>query len=199
MFEGVGGPPDYVALATPFIGERQRELMLRYEHLAQLGLMVCDRSRGRVVRALGRPVIRYDLGDPDVATFTSGLKRLAQLWWAAGARSVLLPIAGSRELGCEDDAELRNLRLRARDLRLMAFHPLGTARAGVDPDRAVVDANLRVHGTENVWVSDGSVVPSPLGVNPQETIMALATRLAFHLLGAGAPSATRLNTIAGDG
>jgi choline dehydrogenase-like flavoprotein len=187
MFEGVGGPPDYVALATPFVGERQRELMLRYEHLAQLGLMVCDRSRGRVVRALGRPVIRYDLGEQDVATFTSGLKRLAKLWWAAGARSVLLPIAGSRELRREDDAELRNLRLRAQDLRLMAFHPLGTARAGVDPDRAVVDADLRVHGTDNVWVSDGSVVPSPLGVNPQETIMALATRLAFHLLGAPAP------------
>jgi choline dehydrogenase-like flavoprotein len=72
----------------------------------------------------------------------------------------------------------------------MAFHPLGTARAGVDPRSSVVDADLRVHGTDNVWVSDGSVAPSPLGVNPQETIMALATRLAFHLLGAAAPAFT---------
>ncbi len=183
MFEGIGGPPDYVALATPFIGERQRELMLEYSHLAQLGLMVCDRSRGRVVRALGRPLIRYDLGDRDVATFKLGLERLVELWWAAGARSVLLPVDGLPELPRNHGASLAKLRLRARDLKLMAFHPLGTARAGGDPDQAVVDANLRVHGIDNVWVSDGSVVPSPLGVNPQETIMALATRLAYHLLG----------------
>jgi choline dehydrogenase-like flavoprotein len=195
MFEGIGGPPDYVALATPFIGERQHELMLQYSHLAQLGLMVCDRSRGRVARALGRPVIRYDLGDRDVATFKLGLERLVELWWAAGARSVLLPVAGLPELSRNHGAPLRNLRLRARDLKLMAFHPLGTARAGVDPDRTVVDEDLRVHCTDNVWVSDGSVVPSSLGVNPQETIMALATRLAFHLLGRASPPAAERGAV----
>jgi choline dehydrogenase-like flavoprotein len=37
-------------------------------------------------------------------------------------------------------------------------------------------------------VSDASVLPSSLGVNPQETIMALATRLAYGLLGKAAPA-----------
>ncbi len=60
----------------------------------------------------------------------------------------------------------------------MAFHPLGTARAHRDPRHGVVDEHLRVHGTEGVHVADGSAVPGPLGVNPQITIMALATRLA---------------------
>ena len=78
-------------------------------------------------------------------------------------------------------------RLRARDLELMAFHPLGTARAGGDPRRAVLDADLAVRGVAGVHVADGSAVPSSLGVNPQITIMALATRLAFHLLGTPAP------------
>jgi choline dehydrogenase-like flavoprotein len=40
-----------------------------------------------------------------------------------------------------------------------------------------------VHGARGVYVADGSAVPSSLGVNPQLTIMALATRLAFRLLG----------------
>ena len=74
-----------------------------------------------------------------------------------------------------------------RDLELMAFHPLGTARAGGDPRRAVLDADLAVRGVAGVHVADGSAVPSSLGVNPQITIMALATRLAFHLLGAPSP------------
>ena len=41
----------------------------------------------------------------------------------------------------------------------MAFHPLGTARAGADPRRAVLDGDLAVHGVAGVHVADGSAVP----------------------------------------
>ena len=47
----------------------------------------------------------------------------------------------------------------------------------------MIDGDLAVHGVRGVYVADGSAVPSSLGVNPQLTIMALATRLAFGLLG----------------
>ena len=70
----------------------------------------------------------------------------------------------------------------------MAFHPLGTARAHATRPHGVVDPDLRLHDADNVYVADGTVVPSALGVNPQMTIMALATRLAFHLRGATCPS-----------
>jgi choline dehydrogenase-like flavoprotein len=51
-----------------------------------------------------------------------------------------------------------------------------------------VDGDLKLHGADGVYVADGSVVPSSIGVNPQITIMALATRLAYHLLGAAPPT-----------
>ena len=69
----------------------------------------------------------------------------------------------------------------------MAFHPLGTARADARPITASSTGDLRLHGMEGVWVADASVIPSSLGVNPQITIMALATRLAYHLLDKPAP------------
>jgi choline dehydrogenase-like flavoprotein len=65
----------------------------------------------------------------------------------------------------------------------MAFHPLGTARADARATHGVIDGDLEVHGVQGVYVADGSAAPSSLGVNPQLTIMALATRLAFGLLG----------------
>jgi choline dehydrogenase-like flavoprotein len=199
MFESVAGPPAYVALSLPLTGARHAAAMARYRQLAQFGLMVSDSSHGRVrlsgarapwaggvggVGGLGGPLIRYDLCEADVAKFRIGLARLRELLEAAGAREVYLPLAPG----------VTPERARARDLKLMAFHPLGTARADADPARGVLDSDLRVHGISGLHVADGSVMPSSLGVNPQLTIMALATRLAFHLLGRPVPAGDPADT-----
>jgi choline dehydrogenase-like flavoprotein len=175
MFEGVAGPPSYAAMALPLTGARHRRAMERYRNLAQFGLMVSDASRGRVRSVAGRPLVSYRLCAADLAKFRSGLGRLRTLFEAAGAREVYLPLPA----GVSPD------RARPRDLKLMAFHPLGTARADARATQGVTDGELALHGTPGVYVADGSVVPSALGVNPQLTIMALATRLAFRLLGRG--------------
>lgn len=177
MFETAAGPPAYTALALPLTGARHAEAMARYRNLAQMGVMVSDSSRGRVRAIGGRPLIRYDLDDRDLERFRVGLATVERLLLAAGAREVYLPLPGG----------VRPEHARTRDLRPMAFHPLGTARADARPDCGVVDGDLALHGVEGVHVADGSVVPSSLGVNPQLTIMALATRLAFHLLGTDVP------------
>jgi choline dehydrogenase-like flavoprotein len=179
MFEGIAGPPSYAAMSLPLQGERHARAMASYRNLAQFGLMVSDSSRGRVSSLLGRPVIRYDLGSEDLRRFRVGLERLRELFQAAGAREVYLPLP----------ADLAPEQARAIDLRLMAFHPLGTARAHAHAAEGILDGDLGVHGVQGVHVADGSAVPSALGVNPQMTIMALATRLAFKLLGRELPSA----------
>jgi choline dehydrogenase-like flavoprotein len=179
MFETVAGPPAYAAASLPLEGAAHAAAMASYRKLAQIGLMVSDSSRGRV-RAVGRaPVIRYALAPADVAKFRAGLARMRELFAAAGAREVYLPLPPG----------VTPERARARDLKLMAFHPLGTARAHARPTHGVTDGDLAVHGVRGLYVADGSVVPSALGVNPQLTIMALATRLAFRLLGGEVPVA----------
>jgi choline dehydrogenase-like flavoprotein len=49
---------------------------------------------------------------------------------------------------------------------------------GNDPKRSVVDPDYRVRGVEGLSIVDGSVVPGPLGVNSQLTVMAFAHRAA---------------------
>ena len=178
MLETIAGPPAYVAMSLPLTGRRHGEAMAAYPYLAQIGLMVCDGGRGEV-RSLGRrPLIRYDLGRAELEKFRAGIARLDTLLRAAGAREVYLPLPPGTVPA----------RARARDLKLMAFHPLGTARADARAAHGVVDGDLAVHGVAGLYVADGSVVPSAPGVNPQMTIMALATRLAYHLQGATCPS-----------
>ena len=180
IFEGAAGPPVYAAMSLPLTGRRHAEAMADFRRLALVGLMVSDSSRGSVRSLAGRPLIRYDLGRDDLARFRAGLVHVRELFEAAGAREVYLPLP--------EDVSPEHA--RRRDLKLMAFHPLGTARADARPDHGVVDGDLAVHGLPGAYVADGSVVPSSLGVNPQITIMALATRLAFALLGAEVPGAT---------
>lgn len=187
MFEGAAGPPDYAAMSFPFSGARHRELMLQFLNISQFGLMVADLSRGLVRERAGRVEIRYDLNREDTATFKRGIELLCELYLAAGAKTIYPPVTGIAELTDGDLSPLRDLELRPQDLVLMAFHPLGTARADARPDHGVVDGSLRIHETENVWVADASMVPSSLGVNPQITIMAMATRLAYGLLEKPAP------------
>ncbi len=173
IFETVAGPPAYAAMSLPLTGARHAEAMADYRRLAQCGVMVSDSSRGSIHSIGGRALIRYDLTDADVRRFRIGLARIGELFEAAGAREVYLPLPDGVSPG----------KARRRDLKLMAFHPLGSARADARPSKGVVDGDLRAHGTRGVYVADGSVLPSSLGVNPQMTIMALATRLAFALAG----------------
>ena len=78
-------------------------------------------------------MIRYDLCEADVARFRTGLERMEELLRAAGAREVYLPLPRGVQ------AAARRAR---RDLKLMAFHPLGTARADARAERGVVDGDL---------------------------------------------------------
>jgi choline dehydrogenase-like flavoprotein len=93
---------------------------------------------------------------------------------------VHVPIRGAGPFERVED--LRGLTAEPGQLGLSAFHPLGTAAAGT-----VVDDRLMVRGFDGLMVADGSVVPSALGVNPQLTIMALATQAAFRATGKAAP------------
>ncbi|MCY0876031.1 MAG: GMC family oxidoreductase [Firmicutes bacterium] len=61
-------------------------------------------------------------------------------------------------------------------------HQAGTLRMGDDPVDSVTDPHGRIHGYDNLWVSDGSVHVTNGGVNPVLTIYALAFRTAEHLV-----------------
>jgi choline dehydrogenase-like flavoprotein len=62
-------------------------------------------------------------------------------------------------------------------------HVLGTCRMGTDPDTSVVDPDCRAHDVANLWICDGSVLPTIGAVNPSLTIQAIATRTAHHMIG----------------
>ncbi len=183
LFEGAFAPLDLAAASFTMIGPRFVELLEKYDRLACFGVMIEDVSRGRVRRGPGgRPLVTYSLVDHDVARLKRAVEILARVYFAAGARTVIPLVHRFDELhGPADLDRLRHAKLHARDFELSAYHPLGTARMGRDPKRSVVGPDHQVHDTPGCYVVDGSVVPSSPAVNPQITIMTLATRAAGEI------------------
>jgi choline dehydrogenase-like flavoprotein len=66
-----------------------------------------------------------------------------------------------------------------------AAHQVGTCRFGRDPRTSVLDAQCRPHGYENLYVVDGSVLATSLGVGPALTIVANALRVTAAALKEG--------------
>jgi choline dehydrogenase-like flavoprotein len=64
------------------------------------------------------------------------------------------------------------------DVTLLTAHVNGTCRLGVSPRTSGTRPDGQRHGAPGVYVCDGSLLPTALGVNPQATIMALATVVA---------------------
>jgi choline dehydrogenase-like flavoprotein len=87
-----------------------------------------------------------------------------------------------KELRSSEDLErFERMKLRAGDLMLSAYHPLGTCRIGRDPRSSVLDPEHQAHELPGLYVCDGSAVPTSPMVNPQVTIMAMATRAAMRI------------------
>lgn len=161
-------------------------LAKRYPYFALAGAMLCDEGEGSVSLSSGfKPLIQYDLTAKDVSRLKEGMKTVVRAFFAAGAVSVCPLAHPSTFFDREEDAlaAVDAVRGPADFSHIHASHPHGSCRMGPlnGPYAGVVDMNGMVHGVDDLFVIDGSILPSTLGVNPQVTIMALATALAERL------------------
>jgi len=173
-------PPGLLAAGLPGLGEEHARRMRAYNHMLTAAALIEDEGEGRVILGPDRqPYMFFDLSGRDLETTHRGVALTAELLFAAGARRVLLPFADLPELSGPD--QLRRIHERPRvaaGIELMTVHIMGTARMASDPRRGATDASGRVWGTEGLVVADASLLPSSIGVNPQETIVATALRNA---------------------
>jgi choline dehydrogenase-like flavoprotein len=108
-----------------------------------------------------------------------GIACAADILFAAGAREVYPQVAGVEAIAPGEQSRLE-AGVRPAQLRLEAFHPMGTARIGADAGSVVApDGQLRA--LPGLYVADGSLLPTALGVNPMVTILATARRVGRDL------------------
>lgn len=187
LFEGVFMPPEIAASMNPYVGNELRQFMENYAKIMSYGFLIEDSSEGRLVDLpfVGRSIF-YSLNQTDVDRIQLGTSVLARLFLENGAKRVITMIdCEVREfLNIEDVQKFESLKLKPNQIEVAAFHPLGTARMSSFPNGqygGVVNPNFQVFGFDNLYICDGSILPSSLGVNPQLTIMAFAHKLSKQL------------------
>lgn len=180
--EAVPATPTLAALAIPGFGAKHRGLMDQYRNLGATILLVKEiDSEGRVTaNDYGRPSITYDLGAKDLEYLKQGLKATAEIQFAAGAKEVITLHARKTSFKSVDeiDSRLSDAAWGTNEIALYSAHPLGTCRMGGNARNSVVDSHCQTHDVKGLFVIDGSVTPTSLGVNPQVTLLAIAEKSA---------------------
>jgi choline dehydrogenase-like flavoprotein len=173
-------PPSILSAASPGIGPRHRASVHKMPHVAVFGAMIHDHGGGRVRRWLGRePLVTYRMAADDRPRLMRAMEIVARMAFSAGAREVAMPIFGLDPLQSvrELDDFAANPPAMHR-IECTAYHPLGTARMSADPASGVVRESGETWQIANLFVADGSVLPTSIGVNSQIGIMAIADKIA---------------------
>ncbi|MEP6653356.1 MAG: GMC family oxidoreductase [Myxococcales bacterium] len=182
--ESINVPPEVAAARFPGAGRRLATYLERLDHVASWAVAVRAEAEGRIrpSRLFGDH-IRYDLSTPDMTRVRRGMRHLCEMHFLAGATEVLTGVHGLPEVLRSPDqlSVFDTAPLDPRAYSMVASHLFGGCRAGSDPQTSVVDPHLKVHGTEGLYVMDASVFPTNTGVNPQHSIMAIATVAAERL------------------
>jgi choline dehydrogenase-like flavoprotein len=179
--------PMGLATLIPGHGAAHREVMARYAHLAVFSAMLHDRTTGTVApRGELNLSIDYRPSPEDRRELLFGLAACARLLFAAGARRVLLPAAKPviLERGGDPAAALP-ADFEPGDIDLTAVHPMASVPMGDDPRVAAVDSRGKHHHLAGLWIADGSLFPTSIGVPPQLSIYALGLHVGRAIAAAG--------------
>ena len=177
-------PPGMISMSIPPIGEENLKLMRYYNNMVAAGVLIEDTGTGIVKPGpLDMAMAIYNINDYDFYKIKRGIAILSEIYFAAGARKVILPFDPLKEIHSADEIKkIFSYRISKKETELLTVHVMGTARIAGDPKRGVVNQWLESWDIKNLFITDASVFPTPIGVNPQITIMTLATWAAAHII-----------------
>ena len=176
-------PPMSMAMLLGGWFEEMDRRMKLYGRMRSAGVLLPLDRRGK----LDGDKLEFKFRPPvDHALLRRALATLTKVHFHAGALEVWPSIRANAWLtradvetaGKIDDAKIDAFYARhiveKDDATLSSAHPHGGNAMHPHPDHGVVDMGCKVHGTENLLVTDASVFPACIGVNAQYTVMAIA-------------------------
>lgn len=197
------------SIFTPWESSNQmRQDILKYQGAACFILLTRDTSLGTVTYDKERPdklVIEYDVNKYDRNAILQALLVTADVIYIQGGKEIIHPSwqverfvsHKSKELRSIHDADYQAWRKKVAETPLSAYgtaygsaHQMSTCRmSGKGPRYGACDARGRTFESDNVYITDASVLPTASGANPMISTMACARHIAQGIADECKPSA----------
>jgi len=167
--------PHYLAMTLSHFGnEIINDVMDKYANCGLYVAQIQPESKGRVISALkGSSFVTYKFDINDLKKIRDSIIKTSRLLFEAGAKKVYLPVVGTSPI--IDNGMLENAvnSLTPGNIEIVSVHAMASCPMG-DRGEAVVGFDGKVHGIENLFITDASILPTNIGESPQGTIMALS-------------------------
>ncbi len=177
--------PAYIALGLLDHPDAARKTAHTWEQTAIYYAMITSEGRGtvRTLPTYRDPLVRYSLTEKDRRNLATGLHKLAEALFAAGATKLFPSLTNGPQLNCEGCLSKLPEVLSDGCANLMTIHLFSSAPMGEDKSRCATDSFGRVRGFSNLFINDASLLCTAPGVNPQGSIMAIVRRNTLKFLG----------------
>lgn len=183
--------PGLTAATIPWLNAKDHKDFMRHMNKMANVLAITRDYHGGSIKLdnYGEPQIHYQLHDYDKAHLQRGILEAAKVHFAAGAKEIYAPHATSYTYKNDgnDGHFVRWLRqvedagLKPNAFPLFSAHQMSSARMAGSPQQGACKPTGETWDIDNLFVADGSSLPTATGVNPMMSIMATAHYISQHI------------------
>ena len=178
------GLPMHPSLFFPFFpnnNDKFEDFISSYNYWSGSIVLTSDTSSGSIINKNPQHLWKYNLNNFDHGNLLHGIESLVMANYLAGADEIMVATSPTMHWKKESSENIESFIDKVRKVRNEPFrillgsaHQMGTARIHPNPSEGVVDLNGKVHGLDNVYITDSSTFPRCSGVNPMITIQAMS-------------------------
>jgi len=176
--------PSYIAAGLAFNWQENKKKMAAVNNMANFYVMTKSFGRGKIrnIPLLeGGYIVSYELDEKEIRNLSFGFAKLSEVLFAAGAVRLYPAIEEHGPFSSTVETHhYEQHNLPVDKTHLMSIHSFSSCPMGEDLRRCAVDSYGKVHGYENIYLNDASILPTSPGVNPQGPLMAIADRNMEH-------------------
>lgn len=183
--------PGLTASTLPWLNAKMHKgMMANIDKMANVLAITRDYYGGRIVLdEYGEPILRYQLHDYDKRHLQRGIIEAAKVHFAAGAKEIYAPHAAVYTYindGNESNfirwlRQVEDADLKPNAFPLFSAHQMSTARMAATAQQGVCKPTGETWEIKNLFVADGSSMPTATGVNPMMSIMGTAHYISQHI------------------